>query len=93
MLQKNLPPAKAFRVIFIRFWLDLLSIIKYLLQGTPKNAIAISKAHLHFLGKLTHNGRKSNSDDTQFNGSGLYNASIVWKYFGKGIKRFSDLKF
>lgn len=93
MLQKNLPPGKAFRIIFIRFWLDLLSMIKYLLQGSLQNAMAVSKAHFHFLGKLKRNGKKANGGGSKFNAAGLYRSSIVWQYFGKGVKRFSELKF
>jgi GT2 family glycosyltransferase len=93
MLQKNLAPGKAFRVIFIRFWLDLLSLIKFLFQGNPKNALAVSKAHFYFFSNLNRNRKKNGNDKTRFNPSGLYRGSIVWDYFGKGIKRFSDLKF
>jgi len=93
MLQKNLPPAKAFQIIFIRFWLDLLSLLKFLFQGSPKNALAVSKAHFYFFGNFNRNRKKNGSDKSRFNPSGLYRGSIVWDYFGQGIKRFSDLKF
>jgi GT2 family glycosyltransferase len=93
MLQKNLPPGKSFRVIFIRFWLDLLSLIKYLFQGNAKNALAISKAHFYFFRNLNRNRKNISHNKSTFNAAGLYGGSIVWDYFGKGIKRFSDLKF
>ena len=93
MLQKNLSPGKAFRIIFIRFWLDLLSLVKFLFQGNPKNALAVNKAHFYFFGNFNRNRKKNGSDKSLFNASGLYSGSIVWDYFGRGIKRFSDLKF
>ena len=91
MLQKNLPPGKSFRVLFIRFWLDLLSLLKYLFQGNPKNALAVSKAHFYFFGNLNRNRKKISHNRQTFNPAGFYRGSIVWQYFGKGIKRFSDL--
>lgn len=93
MLQKNLPAAKSFRIIFIRFWLDLLSLLKYLFQGNVKNALAISKAHFYFFGNLNGNRKKNHTDKSRFNAAGLYRGSVVWDFFGRGIKRFSDLKF
>lgn len=93
MLQKNLPPGKSFRIIFIRFWLDLLSVVKYLLQGNPQNALAVSKAHFYFFGNINRNRPKINHNRDTFNAAGLYQKSIVWQYFVKKIKRFSDLNF
>lgn len=93
MLQKNLPPAKSFRIIFIRFWLDLLSLLKYLSQGNPRNAMAVSRAHVYFFKNLNRNRKNISHNKDTFNPAGLYKGSIVWQYFGKGVKRFSDLKF
>jgi len=93
LLQKNLPLGKAFIVIFIRFWLDLLSLIKYLFDGKPRNALAISKAHFYFLGNLFRNIKKASEIDvSKFNNSGLYKGSIVWQYFIRKKKIFSGLK-
>jgi GT2 family glycosyltransferase len=93
MLQKNLSAWKAFQVIFIRFWLDLLSLIKFLFQGNAKNALAVSRAHFYFFGNLNRNRKKNSVHNGRFNRAGLYRGSVVWDFFGKGIKRFSDLKF
>jgi GT2 family glycosyltransferase len=93
MLQKNLPFARAMLIIFIRFWLDFLSIIKYLANGNLPNAMAVSKAHFHFLGKLSRTQKKNPKDFSRLNKTGIYNRSIVWQYFGLGKRRFSDLKF
>ena len=93
MIQKNLPLSKAILIIFIRFWLDFLSIIKYLSNGNMKNAMAVSKAHFHFFVKLSHTQKKNPKDFSLINKTGIYNRSIVWQYFGLGKKRFSDLKF
>jgi hypothetical protein len=91
--KKNLSFGNAFLVIFIRFWLDLLSLIKYLLDGKPQNALAISKAHFYFLGHLFRNVKKASEIDvSKFNASGLYKGSIVWQYFIRKKRVFSSLK-
>ncbi|MDO8992787.1 glycosyltransferase family 2 protein [Daejeonella sp.] len=93
LLQKNLSFGKAFLVIFIRFWLDLLSLIKYLIDGKPGNAMAISKAHFYFIGHLFKNTIKARKINvSKFNASGLYKGSIVWQYFIRKKKIFSSLK-
>lgn len=93
MLQKNLPKGKATITIFIRFWLDLLSVFKFLLQGNAKNAMAVSKAHVYFFKNYNRNQQKKFRDASGFNTTGVYKGSVVWHFFGKGIKRFSELKF
>jgi len=92
LLQKNLPRAKSMEIIFIRFWLDFISLLKYLLDGKPKNALAISKAHIYFFRNFSKNSKKSKAiNQNHFNPAGLYSGSVVWKYFVKGIKKFRDL--
>ncbi len=93
LLQKNLSFGKAFLVIFIRFWLDLLSLIKYLFDGKPGNAMAISKAHFYFFGHLFKNiGKAREINVKKFNDSGLYKGSIVWEYFIRKKKTFNSLE-
>jgi GT2 family glycosyltransferase len=93
LLQKNLPAGRATLIIFIRFWLDLLSLIKYLMDGKPKNAIAISKAHIYFIRNLFSNIPKSRKISKKtFNKNGIYSGSIVWQYFVRKKKSFSSLK-
>ncbi|MDB5012955.1 MAG: putative glycosyltransferase, partial [Daejeonella sp.] len=92
MLQKNLSGFKACSVIFIRFWLDFITLVKYLLAGKPKNAWAISRAHFSFLGSFWKTRLKKGKKASIYNNSGLYEGSIVWEYFVKKKKTFSDLK-
>lgn len=93
LIQKNLSFGRAFIIIIIRFGLDFLSLIKYLLDGKPKNAIAISKAHFYFIGNLFKNIQKSKSINvSNFNDKGLYKKSVVWQYFIRKKKTFSSLQ-
>lgn len=92
LLLKNLPAGKSFPIIFIRFWLDLISLIKFLLESKPKNAKAVSKAHIYFFENLNKNIQKARSiSKSEFNSTALYEKSIVWQYFVKGVKKFRDL--
>ncbi|AMR33071.1 glycosyl transferase family 2 [Mucilaginibacter sp. PAMC 26640] len=60
LLKNNLPAWKAFWVISIRFWMDLLALVKFLADGKSKNAWAISKAHQNFVRQLfSRKGGKS----------------------------------
>jgi GT2 family glycosyltransferase len=93
LLQKNLPAARAIVIIFLRFWLDLISVFKYLLDGKPKNALAISKAHVYFIQNLVRNSAKSRLIPKHTtNKNGLYSGSIVWDYFVSNKKTFTSLK-
>jgi GT2 family glycosyltransferase len=93
LLQKNLPIGRAIFIVFFRFWLDLLSLLKYLMDGKPKNALAISKAHVYFLRNLLSNIPKSRKISKNiFNKNGLYPGSIVWQYFVRQKKTFTSLK-
>ncbi len=91
MLQKNLPESKAFLIIFIRFWLDFISLIKYVLDGKFKNALAISKAHFSFIKRLRSTNSKRLNQTAAYDSSGFYEKSIVWQYFIKKKKTFGDL--
>ncbi|WP_345951790.1 glycosyltransferase family 2 protein [Mucilaginibacter sp. PAMB04274] len=49
LLKKNLPAMRGAWVIGIRFWLDLLALIRFLGEGKRKDAWAVSKAHQSFV--------------------------------------------
>jgi GT2 family glycosyltransferase len=94
LLKNNLPFWKAFWTISIRFWLDLLALVKFLADGKSKNAWAISKAHRNFVRKLFVNAKgkrlkvKGNSSKTL---TGYYARSIVWDFFVGKKRKFSEL--
>lgn len=92
MLQKNLPSGKVFPVIFFRFWLDFISLLKFASEGKFKDAAAISKAHFAFfgsLGKMNRKRKKGKGEREKM--AGFYEKSIVWKYFAEGKKTFNEL--
>lgn len=92
IMQKNLPLADAYFRIFIRFFIDLVAWLHFLAQGKTAFAMAISKAHFHFFKSLAANGRKRTHMQISFHKhKGQYPSSIVYAYFLKKVRVFTDL--
>lgn len=93
LIRKNLKPSKAFWIYPIRFCLDFLALIKFLLAGKFKNAMAISKAHRNVVLSFFSNKVCFNKDiSANPNTKGLYKNSIVWDYFILKNKTFNKLR-
>jgi len=95
IVMKNLPHFTALRVIFIRLILDGLAGIQFLLAGKPKHTFAIIRAHFAFYSKFTGiqraRARTAKYPFKRFRDlKGTYPNSVVWQYYSKGKKRFSD---
>jgi GT2 family glycosyltransferase len=92
MLAKNLPLSSAIWKIPVRFFLDILSAGKGLLSGDGGYFLAIARAHLHFIGWLMFR-RKQSLFPVKMGGTlrGWYKGSVVWAYFAKGKKAFSEI--
>jgi GT2 family glycosyltransferase len=106
LLKNNLPFWKAFFVISIRFWMDLLALLRFLAEGKRKDAWAVSRAHQNFVlslfgiwvsayGIRDLGTGSNNSGGTQHyrpkHLKGMYKGSIVWEFFKKKKTRFTDL--
>jgi GT2 family glycosyltransferase len=91
MLQKNMGKLQAAVVIFIRLWLDLITLLKFLAEKKPANAGAINKAHTNFFRNFFKTNRKRPARIHRFNGTGIYKGSVVWQYFIGRKKRYTDL--
>ena len=77
-----------------RFFLDGVATLKMLASFQFRHAGAVLKAHLSYyrsLPKLRKKRKIIRKQSTGFNTIGLYNASIVWAHFFKGVKTFSGL--
>lgn len=92
MLQKNLPLLTAVWVIFARLWLDLLALIKFLVDRKPRDAWAISRAHQYFFLHIFKNAKKRQKYGSTENLKGLYTKSILWAFYVNKIRKFSGLK-
>jgi GT2 family glycosyltransferase len=94
LLKNNLPFWRAFFKIGLRFWLDLLALVKFLADGKSKNAWAISKAHRNFVRRLFSKSKVKSQKLKVYswgNLSGYYSRSIVWDFFVGKKRKFSEL--
>ncbi|OFZ20709.1 MAG: hypothetical protein A3D92_07540 [Bacteroidetes bacterium RIFCSPHIGHO2_02_FULL_44_7] len=83
-----------FGKIFNRLSLDGLAALHFLFKGEFKKIGAVLKAHVSLyrhLGKLLKKRREIKVMSTEFNSIGLYNGSLLWAFFFKGIRTFSAL--
>lgn len=94
MLYKNLPEDKLRKVMFIRFWLDMLAMTVFLLKLDFKDSSAVIRARREFQ-RIKHEfdeKRKANLGETVSKTiPERVNFSILWHYHVKRKKCFSDL--
>jgi GT2 family glycosyltransferase len=94
LLKKNLPFWKSVIVICMRYVLDFMAIVRFLSEGKRKDAWAVSRAHQYFLRHIFYRGdHASNSSLKQYNSklTGMFHGSIVWNFFVRKQKTFTDL--
>lgn len=96
MLYKNLPQTRLKQVLFMRFWLDWLAVLMFLLQFKLRDAAAVVKARreYHKLKPDFAGKRKANMDASVCEYiPEIAGFSILWNYYLKRKRRFSDLDF
>ncbi len=89
MLYKNLPAKHLFWKILYRMVLDGISSIKFLMAGEFRNIWAIIQAHGAFYGCLLRGEVSRQPNPAAL--PNVYQKSIIWQYFVKGKKKFSEL--
>ena len=89
MLTKNLPLNNLLPTLFTRLILDIISSIKFLLEGNISYFIAIYKAHISYFYMIRSilNERENSSKQPNY----FKINSIVYKYFVLGKKKFFQL--
>lgn len=94
MLLKNISAPNTKTILFIRWLLDVLSMGYFLIQLQPRNFAAIIKAHVYILSKRQKIKQKRHTTLREVEDSRNmkpWAISIVWQYYLKQKKRFSDL--
>ncbi len=92
LLKNNLSFLRATIIIFIRFWMDLLAIVRFLNEGKRKDAWAISRAHQNFVLHIFKNDGPKTTKRSNLPGlKGMYKRSIVWDFFMKKKRTFTAL--
>lgn len=93
IMQKNLPASEAAISILIRMNIDFIAWAQFLLKGETKFAFAINKAHYQFLANLRRTRSKRGARQLTYSKhTGVYHSSVVWSFFIKGLRQFSQLK-
>lgn len=83
---------EGFFKVFLRMVLDAPAAILFLSKGRFKDVWAIVKAHWHFLGKYKYWLEIPGFEPAvSQKPTGYYTKSIVWQYYAKNKKKFSDL--
>ncbi|MEG1587325.1 MAG: glycosyltransferase family 2 protein [Bacteroidales bacterium] len=93
MLHKNLPPEKRSKIILQRKLLDGIAALNFLLHGKGKNFTAVLNAHADAKRMIRsyYTPLKNESRPEVISLLPGNNSSIVFDYYMKGKKRFSDL--
>ena len=94
MLIKNLPKKNRTVVLLVRWLLDLASIVFYAMKFQVSNSLAVIKAHGYILlniKKILNKTKDSKSHVNLESHIAPKNYSLVWQYFFKNKRRFSDL--
>jgi hypothetical protein len=87
LLYKNLAQKNKFVILFFRLVLDGINAAGYLAQGKFYGPWVVLKAHFHF---YSHLKNLKSSQAIHFPET-LNKKSILWQYFVKNKKKFSDL--
>jgi len=98
-LHKNLSITQLFWKLPFRFFLDVVAAYRALFKGDVSTYKAIAKAHFSYVGNFKKWQQKRKLAQQQIslikiakpNLSGIYNRSIVWDFFIKKKRHFSDL--
>ncbi len=92
MLWKNLPGREKWWKTPFRITLDWVSAVKGLLNGDGKYFLAIIKSHIAFVKWLFVRNRGTQEDRSTAlkEMQGVYDGNIIWQYFVKGRKKFSE---
>jgi len=96
MLHRNIPAENFKKTMTIRLLLDEIAALKFLCSGEFGNFRAVIKAHYHYfkkVGSLSREKRNLQKNVQCQNHPEIYNGSIVFDFFIRKKRRFSDLRF
>jgi GT2 family glycosyltransferase len=89
MICKNMSWAELLWKLPLRIGLDIVSAWKELLSGKTSYFLAVAKAHIAFIGWVL--GAKQTSVGTYPRIRTIYSGSVVWQYFIRKKKFFSEI--
>ena len=83
-----------FPKVFWRMTLDGMAACMFLITFEFKKFAAVFRAHMWNYSNMGRNLKKRKAIKTKssnFNTAGLYRGSLIWSYYFKGIRKFSEL--
>jgi len=94
LLHKNLPGRSKKRILFVRGLFDAAAALQYLVRGKVANFKAVVRAHREFrlMRDQYYSDYQGPIEDNPSRITGFYNGSIVFGFFLRGIRRFTDLR-
>lgn len=92
MMTKNLPVAEIIWKIPLRIFLDITAAFRFLIDGNFGTFISIASAHLHYILWIFSRKKEEKFSKIKMkNIISVYDGSIVWQYFIRKKKTFSEI--
>lgn len=94
LLYKNLPAGRLWKVMFLRFWLDALASVRFILRGQYRSFLAVWRARFDFWCLLPQfrKDRKENLRQAKLKSVPEQSSfSLLWQYHVKGRKTWKAL--
>ena len=94
LLYKNLPAGRLWKVMFLRFWLDALASVRFILRGQYRSFLAVWRARFDFWCLLPQfrKDRKENLRQAKLKSAPEQSSfSLLWQYHVKGRKTWKTL--
>lgn len=94
MIYKNQSEKTLFKILFVRFFLDLLAAMMFLVKVDWENFKSVLKAIVEFYCiKAKYKAKREENLSLQIEQNVVerWNGSIVWAFYAKKVKKFSDL--
>jgi len=93
MLTKN-HQGLLFPKLLWRMMIDGLAAMSFVAKGEFKHFGAVFKAHMSFYGQLRtflKKRKELKKSSTEFNPVGMFRGNLLWNYYVKGVRNYSDL--
>ena len=94
LLYKNAAPGELYGPMFQRLVLDGVAGLRFLVGAEFGNFWAVLRAHFSFYGRLGYWRRQRRAARPHLRvaeRAGVYDGSLVWAYFARGKRKFSEL--
>ena len=94
LIYKNMPATELVYKFPVRIILDWIATVKFALAGSTAASGAVLTAHWHFFSNFSRErGRRKKAKALGFRQlPTLFDGSVVWQFFIRGVRKYSELK-